>query len=145
MSNLAFYEALCALANIQRDVAKSFHADKKDLLINATAQQVLLAIRNAPNSSMGEISAKIGLEKGSFTKIADTLIAYRLVAREQGEDRRTSKLSLTEDGKRIAELIARLLDDHIEKILSPLPKEDRTALTDAVLTAAKRSEELQIR
>mgnify|MGYP001822372668 CR=1 FL=1 len=103
-----------------------------DIPINRTQRKVLIVIDRLPGVTMTQISQLSGLEKGSFTAVADKLIAMELVKRERDpEDRRKILLQLTSEGKAITHRLIQNAETHLEKKLSRLESAERKELLDA--------------
>ena len=89
------------LSHIYRDVfVRDFLADypTPDGL-NRTHLRTLLYIMFADNPKMSEISGNMGLEKGSFTPVAQKLLALGYISKSKTDkDRRKSILNLTDKG-----------------------------------------------
>ncbi len=67
---------------------------------------------------MSHISQRLGLEKGSFTTVANKLISLDMVTKEKSEnDKRISLISLTDKGHKFA---SKLKDEHHEYVQSQL-------------------------
>lgn len=94
------------LSHIYRDVfVKDFLADypTPDEL-NRTHLKTMLYIMFADNPKMSEISGNMGLEKGSFTPVAQKLLALGYISKSKtSKDRRKSLLNLTEKGKALTQ------------------------------------------
>jgi DNA-binding MarR family transcriptional regulator len=103
-----------------------------DIPINRTQRKVLIVIDRLPGLTMTQISQFSGLEKGSFTTVADKLIAMGLVARERdGGDRRKILLRLTPEGNAITHRLIQNAETHLGNKLSRLPSSERMELLDA--------------
>ena len=103
-----------------------------DVPVNRTQRKVLIVIDRLPGVTMTQISQMSGLEKGSFTAVADKLIAMGLVKREQDpEDRRKILLRPTQEGAAITRRLIQNAEGHLEKKLSRLGETERGELMGA--------------
>lgn len=94
------------LSHIYRDVfVRDFLADYPTPEgLNRTHLRTILFIMFADNPKMSEISGTMGLEKGSFTPVAQKLLALGYISKSKTDkDRRKSILNLTEKGEKLAE------------------------------------------
>lgn len=92
------------LSHIYRDVfVRDFLTDypAPDGL-NKTHLRTMLFIMFADNPKMSQISGNMGLEKGSFTPVAQKLLALGYISKSKTDkDRRKSILNLTEKGVKL--------------------------------------------
>ncbi len=103
-----------------------------DVPVNRTQRKVLIVIDRLPGVTMTQISQMSGLEKGSFTAVADKLIAMGFVKRERDpEDRRKILLRPTREGAAITRRLIQNAETHLEKKLSKLNETERGDLMDA--------------
>jgi len=103
-----------------------------DIAVNRTQRKVLIVIDRLPGVTMTQISQLSGLEKGSFTAVADKLIAMGLVKRERDpEDRRKILLRLTSEGNAITRRLIQNAETHLENKLARLEDSERKGLMEA--------------
>jgi DNA-binding MarR family transcriptional regulator len=115
-----------------------------DIPINRTQRKVLIVIDRLPGVTMTQISQMSGLEKGSFTAVADKLIAMGLVTRERDPgDRRKILLQPTEEGAIITRRLIQNAENHLEKKLSKLDDSERRELMDAFVVLSRYAEKLK--
>ena len=82
---------------------------------------------------MTALHRAIGLEKGSLTSVIDQLIKKKLVERKRDEaDRRKVIITLTDTGRKKAEVLRMEIAGHIKNNLERLPVEDRKRFYRAV-------------
>ena len=96
--------AIFELSHIYRDVfVRDFITDyPAPEGLNRTHLRTMLYIFFSNNPKMSEISGKMGLEKGSFTPVAQKLLALGYITKTKTDkDRRKSILNLTEKGKNL--------------------------------------------
>ncbi|MDX1357469.1 MAG: MarR family transcriptional regulator [Clostridia bacterium] len=92
------------LSHIFRDVfVRDFLADyPAPEGLNRTHLRTMLFILFANNPKMSEISGNMGLEKGSFTPVAQKLLNLGYISKSKTDkDRRKSILNLTDKGKQL--------------------------------------------
>lgn len=125
---------LYELSHVYRDFfIKDFESgfDIPDEL-NKTHVRTLMYIRFADMPKMSEISGNMGLEKGSFTPVAQKLYELGYIKKNKTEkDRRKSLLELTEKGKALTDDFAKEHRDYLNKKLASLDKETAKQLTDS--------------
>ena len=112
--------------------------------LNISEEKTLMYIHNREGSTMTEYSKRVGLARGSFTAVADSLEQKGLVERVYGaDDRRKCALVLTKEGKRIAWEIDYRFKQHIATKLARLTEEDLSNLKNALETIAATMEKLK--
>lgn len=111
--------------------------------LNFSEEKTLLYIHKHEGACMGEYSKKVGLARGSFTAVADSLENKGLIVRvPRIDDRRKYTLILTEEGKSIAREIDAQFKQHIAARLARLPKEDLSNLKNALEIIAATMDKL---
>jgi DNA-binding MarR family transcriptional regulator len=101
--------------------------------LNPSEERTLMHIMTNPHEPMGVYSRKIGLSKGSFTTVADSLEQKGLIKRyPMQEDRRISCLLLTNEGEEVARDINEQFVAYIAQKISPVHQEEKTELKDAL-------------
>lgn len=114
--------------------------------LNISEKRTLLYIHRDEGDTMSEYSKKVGLARGSFTAVADSLAEKGLVDRVSGsDDRRICALVLTGKGKKIAQEIDRHFRQHIAARLTHLTAEEQADLKNALETIAAVAEKLNER
>lgn len=104
--------------------------------------KTLMYIRNHEGQNMTEYSKKVGLARGSFTAVADSLEEKGLLGRVPGSnDRRKYALVLTEEGERISREIDAQFKRHITARLAGLAGDELGDLEEAlgvIVTAVEK-------
>jgi DNA-binding MarR family transcriptional regulator len=114
--------------------------------LNISEEKTLMYIHKHESRTMTEYSKKVGLARGSFTAVADSLEEKGLVGRVSGsDDRRKCALVLTKEGKRIAREIDAQFKQHIAARLARLTGEELGNLKNALVTIAATIEKLNDR
>ena len=109
--------------------------------LNRTHLRTLLFIMFADKPKMSEISGNMGLEKGSFTPVAQKLLNLGYIEKSKTDlDRRKSILSLTEKGKKLTLEYSKAHADYIQGKLDLLgnEKEDFMEALTVVLEKTKK-------
>ncbi|HHW73991.1 MAG TPA: MarR family transcriptional regulator [Firmicutes bacterium] len=105
--------------------------------LNSSEKRTLIYIYKHEGSTMSEYSKKVGLERGSFTAVADSLEEKGLIGRVSGsDDRRICALVLTGEGKKIAREIDADFKRHLTAKLASLTSEELNNLRKALETIA---------
>ncbi|MBZ9649787.1 MarR family transcriptional regulator [Sphingobium sp. 3R8] len=85
------------------------------------------------------LAEKMGLSRGAISKLADRLIAKRLVARtDRDDDARAHMLALTAAGQEIVPRLAALADINDAEFFDHLTPEDRTTVGRVLKTIVER-------
>ncbi len=114
--------------------------------LNISEEKTLMYIHKHEGCTMTEYSKRVGLARGSFTTVADSLEQKGLVERVSGaDDRRKCVLILTKEGKSIAQEIDSQFKQHVATKLARLAEEDLSNLKNALETIAATMEKLNNR
>jgi DNA-binding MarR family transcriptional regulator len=85
------------------------------------------------NITMGEFSNALSVPLSTATRIADWLVDHNYIQRlPDADDRRVVRVSLTDTGKELFEVIDRYIRQRMRQILSNLTDEERTILLTLV-------------
>ncbi|MCO5065924.1 MAG: MarR family transcriptional regulator [Rhizobiaceae bacterium] len=94
--------------------------------------RVLYDMDSTPPSVLAD---KMGMTKGAISKLADRLLAKRLIEKSGNpQDKRAHSLSLTEEGRSKVPALALLADENDAEFFGVLTKDEREAL-DLILKA----------
>lgn len=116
-----------------RKMMHGFQSSRLGMSLNKTQGRTLLFLDDRIEATMTSIHEAIGLEKGSLTGVIDQLIKKKLVERKSDRaDRRKVIITLTDKGRRKAEILRMEIADHIKSNLEKLPAEDRKRFFRAV-------------
>ena len=111
--------------------------------LNKTHLRTLLYIKFEKKPKMSLISGKMGLEKGSFTPVAQKLIELGYITKNKTDkDRRKSILMLTEKGRKTAAEYEKAHLEYIGEKLSSLNEEEINELMAAVESVIRISGKL---
>lgn len=87
--------------------------------LNQTHLKALINIRFNDGCPMSDISHRLGMEKGSFTPVANKLISMGLIRKTRSQtDKRVYNLDLTENGREVADSFGRKHWDYVENLLN---------------------------
>jgi DNA-binding MarR family transcriptional regulator len=132
MENDKLIDLISAIPSLMHALFHDIDLIALDVPINRTQRKVLIVIDRLPGVTMTQISQMSGLEKGSFTAVADKLIGMGLVKRERDpSDRRKILLRPTDRGAALTRILIQNAEAHLEKKLSRLDEAERRELMDA--------------
>lgn len=101
--------------------------------INETHFKTLVTLRFLGPSPMSEISKYLGMEKGSFTPVADKLIKKGYINKNRSEkDRRVYNLELSREGAILVEYFLSEHHKYIENMLNKITTEEQTEFLKAI-------------
>ena len=124
-------ELIESIFELHRSIISIFFKSFEDIYIlqdglNFTHMKAAMILRFEGKMPMSDLSAKLVLEKGSFTPVAARLIERGLVKKERSvEDKRVYMLGLTAEGEK---LTGRFKDEHwkyMTNVLNKLTAEER--------------------
>jgi len=107
---------------------------------NTTSTQchILTELGRSGPMAMGELGARLLLEKSWISRAVDTLVARELVSKDANPaDARSWIVSLTAAGKRRVKDLNATLDGHAEQLLGTLSDRDRSEVQRALLVLLK--------
>ncbi len=144
MKNERLIDFISAIPALMHALFHDIDTAELDLPVNWTQRRVLIVIERLPGVTMTQISRMSGLEKGSFTAVADKLIAMGLVKRERDpSDRRKIILRLTREGDEVTRKLIQNAESHLERKLSRLDDSERRELMDAFAVLSRYAEKLK--
>jgi DNA-binding MarR family transcriptional regulator len=90
---------------------------------------VMRSLYGQAPTAPSRVAAEIGMTRGAITKLADRLIAKRLVVRmASADDGRAQTLALTPAGAALVPELAAIADANDAEFFAALPPDDRAAL-----------------
>jgi len=144
MKNERLIDLISAIPSLMHALFHDINIVELKIPVNRTQRKVLIVIDSLPGVTMTQISQLSGLEKGSFTAVADKLIAMGLVTRERDpKDRRKIMLRLTREGSAITRKLIQNAEVHLEQKLSKLGNTGRRELMDAFGVLSRYAEKLK--
>ncbi|HWR41996.1 MarR family winged helix-turn-helix transcriptional regulator [Sporomusa sp.] len=104
----------------------------------------LVEIGRANVLSLNELSESLTLDKSTMSRTVDNLVIAGLVERQiDKDDRRYTKITLTEKGFEMVESINSSMKEYFDRVLSSIPKEKHEIVIEALpylLTAVRDTE-----
>lgn len=95
----------------------------------------ILAIPVDKSLKMNELSAVIGVDTSTMTRMINQLVDKGLVTRKAGEkDRRHVYISLTDAGLKLRKELAEALDKFYQDSLERIPEDKRDWIIDSIVT-----------
>lgn len=114
-------------------------ARKLDTHDIAVAEWVVMAELIDGDLAPSVVAERIGMTRGAITKLADKLIARRLLARmASAEDGRAQRLSLTREGRVLVPRLAALADANDAEFFGHLSAADRRTLEETMKAIVRR-------
>jgi len=133
-----------ALNRIGRDVRKGF-IPKLDVKLRNREVHLLSMIQKHPNEPFIFYSERLGLERSSFSYMAETLELKGLIIRKNAiDDKRVKYLTLSKKGISITDEIERQFQLYLENLLSVLSKKEISDMDHAVETIKKIMSKIDI-
>ncbi len=141
MKEKTLFALMSVLPSLMHALFHDFKGTGLSLPVNRTQAKVLIIIEKAQDASMTHLSHMVGLEKGSFTAVADKLIAAGYIQRDRDpQDRRKIILQLTSEGRTVAHKIIQSVESHIDKKISRLNQKQRVEWGHALKLLSKYAE-----
>lgn len=121
-----------ALNRIGRDVRKGFEP-KLDIKLRNKEVHLLSMIQKHPNEPFSFYSERLGLERSSFSYVAEILEIKGLIIRKNSKDDKRAKiLTLSETGIALTDDIERQFQLYLENLLSILSEKELNDVDKAV-------------
>lgn len=138
MKEKAFLEDVEVLHQFMRNFFNHCNNETLQYEINKTQINVLATVAKYRENTMTQISEEVGLEKGSFTTVVDSLIEKGYLERVRStKDRRKISLELTQQGNEIAEAIHRHRQCHMHKIFEQSDEATLKSVKEAIHVLAE--------
>jgi len=117
------------LRYVSNHVSQAFARKVEELGVTVAEWVILRELYSAESTAPSELAERTGLTRGAVSKLADRLIAKKLIGRAfSTEDRRWQTLTLTAAGKRLIPQLAKLADANDEEFFACLTSRERAAL-----------------
>jgi DNA-binding MarR family transcriptional regulator len=115
---------------VSNHVSQAFAKRIETRGISVAEWVVLRILFDKEAEAPSNIAHRLGMTRGAITKVADKLIAKKLIARAvDPEDGRAQLLNLSAKGKRLVPELAMLADQNDSEFFGHLSAADRKALT----------------
>jgi DNA-binding MarR family transcriptional regulator len=134
-----------ALRDLFRSVARDLGLfDKNEATccgVTTAQNRTILELGYGGTVSLLDLAERLGVDKSTMSRMVESLVRARLVERRQdSENRRYVKVSLTERGEAIFREIDGKLSRYYEAILCAIPEEQREQVEQSVLLLADAME-----
>jgi DNA-binding MarR family transcriptional regulator len=116
----------------QLAVFRDFDRATADLGLTPGRFGMLVLIEANPGVTQSALARAVGLDRSTLVALLDQLEDRRLVARRQGEDRRTNGLWLTAAGQRSLGKMKRRVAAHEARVAARLTRAERELLLGAL-------------
>ena len=130
------------LREFERLIAETYYCSCAGSRVSVAQCHLLLGIQEEQPINITELSESLGLDRSTVSRTAEALASRGLVAREENpQDRRISKLVLTQEGVDTAERIHKENDQYFTRVFSSIPKERRKEVLkgfDLLVQACRR-------
>lgn len=132
------------LFQLHKTLLADFHPDIGPSGLNQTHWRSLMHIAESGSECMKGVGRHVGLEAGSFTPVADRLIAEGLVEKiPDSRDRRRILLKITDTGELTVKELKRMMKAHFADKLSVLSNKQLGNLADGMTTISEINRILQ--
>ncbi len=132
------------LIQLHKTLLSDFHPEISPAGLNQTHWRSLMHIADFGSECMKGVGRHVGLEAGSFTPVADRLIAEGLVERiPDSRDRRRTLLIITDTGESVVKEMKKLMKAHFAGKLSVLSKKQLGSLAGAMASISETNRILQ--
>ena len=128
LPRLVGYQLRLAQLAVFRDLDRS----TADLGLTPGRFGMLVLIEANPGVTQSALARAVGLDRSTLVALLDQLEDRRLVARRQGEDRRTNGLWLTTAGQRFLGKMKRRVAAHEARVAARLTRAERELLLGAL-------------
>ena len=125
-----------SLRVLEREIARELESECCGVSLSQC--HVLVEIRELGETTIKDLSEILELDKSTLSRTVDGMLNIGLVNREiDPDDRRFMKLSLTEQGKKLADSINGKCDSYYESVFKQIPQKDHASILSAVQTIGK--------
>lgn len=121
------------LAQASYRISEEFHAQVRAAGLTVTEWRVLSSLLGSEGETIGRLAYLTITKQPTLSKLVHRLERDGLVQRTREEDdRRQTRVQLTERGETLAQRLCNLALRHQESVLAPLTHEQATALLDTL-------------
>lgn len=101
--------------------------------VSLVQSHILYEIQKQPDSSMQDVSERLGMDITTFSRQIQTLIKRELVMKNASpSDKRTYLLTLTDKGEQVAEEIDRQMGESFDMIFSSMTTFEKNTVQEAI-------------
>lgn len=120
------------LRGIEREILLRFRHETGCCRVNFAQCHLLLALDEAPEAGIQELSESLGMDKAHVSRTVESLVESGFLQREAGtEDRRRVSVRLTEDGEAKTTAIHELCDREYRELFESVSPEERVRIGEA--------------
>lgn len=111
------------IAILERDISKRINELLKPLGLNSNNYFYIIKLDDNPNITQKDFTPLVKLNQSSVTRSINSLVEQGLVKKEISLDKRSHLLSLTDEGKRIADEVKLKIDQLNQQLLFAAEKD----------------------
>lgn len=101
--------------------------------ISLVQSHILYEVEHQSQPSMQQVAERLGTDITTFSRQVQSLIKINLIAKTPDpKDRRISILSLTEEGKEVAENINQQMNQYLDDVFSNMNKEEKEMVVRSI-------------
>ena len=119
-------------------VSESFATKLEKYDVSVAQWVVLRSLYDSGSINLNEAAALVGVNKSSLSRMVERLVQKNLITRITGTDRRSLKLALTAEGKKLVPKLAKLADrndNEFFQTLAPIRRQQFLADIKQLLAA----------
>jgi DNA-binding MarR family transcriptional regulator len=114
---------------VSNHVSHAFARKVEALNVTVAEWVILRELFGRDSTAPSDLATRTGLTRGAISKLADRLLAKKLLLRTfSNEDRRYQALTLTPAGKKLVPQLAKLADENDAEFFSSLKPRERKEL-----------------
>ena len=118
---------------VSNHVSDAFRKRLAEHEVTVAEWVALRSIHDAPDSSLNELAALMGMHKGPVSRLVDRLNEQGLAVRTQNQgDRRGVTIALTAEGQRLLPILAKTADENDTYFFGHLSAVERDHLIDTL-------------
>lgn len=101
--------------------------------ISLVQSHILYEIEHQHQPSMQQVAERLGTDITTFSRQVQSLIKINLISKiPDPNDRRISILTLTKEGKEVAETINQQMNQYLDEVFSHMSKEDKDMVVHSI-------------
>ncbi|WHY77249.1 MarR family transcriptional regulator [Neobacillus sp. WH10] len=101
--------------------------------ISLVQSHILYEVEHQNHPSMQQVAERLGTDITTFSRQVQSLIKINLISKTPDpKDRRISILSLTEEGKEVAENINQQMNQYLDDVFSNMSKEEKEMVVRSI-------------
>ena len=132
------------LRELEREISQSIKTEGSCCGVTLAQCHVMLELADAGSISLTGLKDRLILDKSTVSRTIDSLVKIGSVERrEDGNDRRFSKLGLTETGNREVKRINGFCNDRYRLLFSMIEEESRANMIESIRLLSEKMAELR--